>query len=495
MLYLAPHLRWWHLSPGNVLAIGLFIALLAKSAIPITDQDLWWHLATGQHIVQTHSIPHHDIFSYTATDHKWITHEWLTEVGMIGLHRLGGQAALILATCIIVVLSFFLVYVQCVARPHMAVFAVLFGALASAITWGPRPQMLSMLLTACLLYLLHQLRQKKRALWWAFPGLIALWVNLHSGFFLGYVIISAILIGDSLAHFLNYSTSDTLDRRGLRNLALTLGACVAAAGLNPNGFKILWYPFETLSSRAMQEYIQEWAPPAFNRPEYWPTVALLFAGMLAFILSRRKRDLSDLILFIGFSFMALLSARHIPLFALVASPILTRYGAQIELGRLHWDLSGPHPARPIRKTLVLINWLLVLIFVAAGAIRISNVLMDNKNAGARSFPVHAVEFIQRQGLAKQRMYNSYNWGGYLLWRGYKVFIDGRADVYLDDFINQYMLGYLIRDEWRVPLDKFSVDYVLIERNAPLAILLRESHEWRQIYEDDLAVIIVRNRSK
>jgi hypothetical protein len=486
-------LRWWRLSAGHLLVIGLFVALFAKSAVPIVDPDLWWHLATGNYIVNTHSIPHQDVFSYTATDHKWITHEWLTEVGMIGLYRLGGQAALILATCIIITLSFCIVYMQCVARPHLAVFAVLFGALASALSWGPRPQMLNMLLTALLLYLMHQVRQEKRALWWAFPALIALWANLHSGFFVAYVVLGTVIIGDLLAHLFDHQSSDTLDRQGLRKMALTLGACVAAAGLNPNGFKILWYPFETLGSRAMKAYILEWASPTFHQPEYWPTAVLLFAGVLALALSRRKRDLVDLLLFCGFSFMALLSTRHISLFALVAVPILTRYAAQIDLGRLRWDLSRPPSFRPVRKTLVFVNWLLVVIFVAAGAIRISKVLMDKKNAEERSFPVHAIEFIQSQGLAKQRMYNSYNWGGYLLWRGYKVFIDGRADVYLDDFFNQYMLAYLVRNNWRVPLDKFSVDYVLIERHAPLAVLLRESHEWRQIYEDDLSVIIVRNR--
>ncbi len=487
------HRHWWRLGPANLLVIALFTALLATGATPITDPDLWWHLATGRYIVETHSIPHKDVFSYTASDHKWITHEWLTEVGMIGLYRQGGQAALIMATSIIITLSFAIIYMQCAARPHLAIFAVLFSALASAVTWGPRPQILNMLLTAILLYLLYQLRQKRRPVWWAFPALIALWANLHSGYFLAYIIIASVLISDLLAHLLDYRTSATLDGRALRNLALVLGVCIIAAGLNPNGYKILWYPFETLSSQAMQKYIQEWAPPAFNQPRYWPAIALLFAGVLAFILSRRRRDLTDLTLFFGLLFMALLSARHIPFFALVSAPMLSRYFSDVELGRLRWDLSAPYLPRPMPNALVLINWLLVLVFVAVGASRVSKVLAENQQVNPARFPVHAVEFVQRQGLATQRIYNSYDWGGYLIWRGFKVFIDGRADVYLDDFINQYALAYLIQDDWRVPLNKFSVDYILIERQAPLAILLRETDEWRQIYKDDLAIILSRLR--
>ena len=86
--------RWWQLDPQRVLVLALFIALLAMSAREIADPDFWWHLATGRYIVETRSIPHHDVFSYTATDHKWITHEWLTQVGMIALYSGGGLTAL-----------------------------------------------------------------------------------------------------------------------------------------------------------------------------------------------------------------------------------------------------------------------------------------------------------------------------------------------------------------------------------------------------------------
>lgn len=477
----------------HVLTLGLWIALFVMSARTVSDPDLWWHLATGRYIVQTRSIPHHDVFSYTVTDHKWITHEWLTQVGMFGLYKLGGLSALLLATCAVVTLSFFIVYIQCEARPHLAVFAVLVGALASAVTWGPRPQMLNILLSALLLYLLQLVRVEKRPLWWAFPLLTVVWVNMHSGYFLGYVILGAVLVGDGLAHLLDVRTPATLDRRGLRNLTLALGASVIAALLNPNGFKMLWYPFETLGSKAMQEYIQEWAPPAFNRPEYWPTIALLFGGMLALVFSRRRRDLSDLLLFFGFGFMALLSARHIPLFAVVATPILTRYGAQIELGRLRWDMSRLPPARPPRGALLVLNWLLIVLFVLAGAVRVADVLVKNRAAEVSRFPVRAVEFIERQGWGERRMYNSYNWGGYLLWRGYKVFIDGRADVYLDDFMNEYVLTYQLRGDWRVPLNRYAVEYILIERDASLAALLDESAEWERVYEDELAAIWTRTQ--
>ena len=73
-----------------------------------------------------------------------------------------------------------------------------------------------------------------------------------------------------------------------------------------------------------------------------------------------------------------------------------------------------------------------------------------------------------------------------------MFIDGRADVYLDAFMDEYVLAYQLRGDWRRPLDRYDVDYILIERGASFAALLEESDEWAQEYADEQAVIFVRN---
>ncbi len=483
---------WWRIGPQHVLVIALFVALFAISARETTDPDLWWHLATGRYIVETRSIPHHDVFSFTALDHKWITHEWLTQVIMIGLYNAGGLGALLLAACAVISGAFWIVYLQCDARPHLAVFTVLLGALASAVTWGARPQMINILMTAAFMYLLHRYKGGRRNALWQLPVLTALWVNLHSGYFLGLALIGLTLAGDALANLLAHRTVQTLSWEQLRDLGLTLLACIAATLLNPNGYKMLWYPFETLGSTAMQQYIQEWAPPNFNLPQYWPTIVLLFGGAASMAFTRRERDLGDVLFFFGLGLAGLLSARHIPLFAVVATPILTRYFAPIRVGRLRWNLLLLSPMRRPAGLTVAFNWALALIFVLAGGWRVGNVLRENRDVEMRHYPVHALAYIDAHGLAEKRMYNTYNWGGYLLWKGYRVFIDGRADVYLDDFMNEYVLAYQLRGDWRQPLDKFKVDYILIESGASFETLLAVSDEWERAYRDDQAVIFVRS---
>jgi hypothetical protein len=300
-------------------------------------------------------------------------------------------------------------------------------------------------------------------------------------------------VGEGTGRLLRLEAEKRLSPGQLGSLALSLLACVGAALLNPNTYKMLWYPFETLGSTAMQRYIQEWAPPDFREPAFWPAAALLLGCAAAMAFSRRRRDFTDVLLYGALGFAGLLSARHLPLFAVVAVPILTRYLSRIDLGRLSWDLTNLRPARRPGRATVILNWVLVVLLVGAGGARIAAVAVENRSVEARLYPLQALAFIEREGLEAQRMYNSYNWGGYLLWRGYKVYIDGRADVYLDAFMDEYVLAYQLAGDWRRPLDRYQVDYVLIEAGIPFASLLEESTEWARVHDDAQAVIYVRDR--
>ena len=166
------------------IAVILLFGLLGMTARNATDPDLWWHLRTGQWIVESGHVPHSDPFSFTSAGHAWISHEWLSEAVFYELWKHGGFAALIAFPAIITTAGFMLLYLRCRAKAHWAAAATALGALAASPSWGVRPQMFTFTFASLLLWLVEWGENRPKILFWI-PPLFLLWLNLHGGFALG----------------------------------------------------------------------------------------------------------------------------------------------------------------------------------------------------------------------------------------------------------------------------------------------------------------------
>lgn len=464
------------------------IALYAMAVRETLDPDMWWHLRTGEYILQR-GIPRHDIFSFTVPNNEWITHEWLSEVMMWGVYRLGGLPLLLVAFAALTALTFWLVYSCCEGRPYLAAFVTLLAALASAIVWGARPQIFNLLLLALFVWLVERYRaQALTARWlWLLPLLTAVWANLHSGYLLGVVLLGTYTVGMALD---GWRQADRWHR--IRPLALVTAASFLAAALNPNGVKLWVYPFLTLGSRAMQTFIQEWQAPDFRQAVFWPFAALLVLGVGSVLLSGTRPSWTEALLFGGTAVAGLTSSRNIPIFAIVAAPIVARHLLLAAEGTAVYPLVSGTATLPAATRLQAgLNWLLLGLALLGAALWTVQTVSQNKAAIVQRYPVTAVDYLIEQGMAEAQGYNSYNWGGYLIWRGLPVFVDGRADVYGDTFLFEYRRAFDGTDRWRQPLESYDVDYILIERDSALVAKLAQAAEWAQVYTDDLATIFVR----
>lgn len=480
------------LTTRRVMALVLLLCLFAMAVRPNLDPDFWWHLRTGQLIWETRSIPRHDIFSYTVSGQPWLTHEWLTQAIVYAIYAAFGQGGLILGFAAIITGAFALLYLQCAGRPYLAAFVVVWAAIASAVTWGVRPQMLSLLLSSVFLYVLHLYRTGSRSVIWSLPPLMALWANLHGSFFLGLVYPVVLMLGATIDNLWRPRGEGTMAWRDLRRLAVVTVITALAPVLNPNGLQLLIYPFGTLGSPAMQAYIMEWFTPDFHLTEFQPFALYLLALLLSMGLSTRIPSAAELILAVGFGYAALRSARHMPFFLLVTAPTLT---AQL----LHiWRNAGWSDRffrrRPQRgQAHVVLNWLLLGVVILGVAAKTAYTISSNDRAQREALPVAAVDFVVESEISGN-MYNLYHWGGYLIWRLYpeqKVFIDGRADVYGDTFIDGYLRVYQLREGWSVPLERYDVELVLIDRASALSTVLDESPSWDRSYADEIAAVFVR----
>ena len=298
------------------LAFFFMVFALAVGQSANIDPDLWWHLQTGQDIVLSKAIPHVDIYSFTKAGSEWVTHEWLSEVLIYALYRGSGWGGLLFIFSGLITIALYITYRSCDGQPYVAALAGLLAAASSSPLFGIRPQMITLLFASIYIALLSRYERdgQSRPLWWMVP-IMLLWVNFHAGYALGLALITLYLI--SLA----------LDRkwRLLRPLALVLLACMATVPLNPNGFRMFSYPLETLTSPAMAAYIEEWASPNFHEVTFLPLAVLMFALIGALALTPKRARAGELFLLLATGFGALRSVRHIPIFALIAAPVLARH--------------------------------------------------------------------------------------------------------------------------------------------------------------------------
>jgi hypothetical protein len=112
-------------------------------------------------------------------------------------------------------------------------------------------------------------------------------------------------------------------------------------------------------------------------------------------------------------------------------------------------------------------------------------------------PVKATDFIVREGITG-RMFNTYHYGGYLIYRLYpnqRVFIDGRADMYGDAFIKDALAIYQGGSEWKRRFDRYGIDYVICESEAPLRQLLLQEGSFRLVFDDGMHSVLLRDIEK
>jgi hypothetical protein len=464
----------------NVFLAVLFLGLFAMSARNVTDPDVWWHLKTGQYITEHKSVPHTDPFSYTRAGQPWVAHEWLSELLMYRLLRTTGYAGVILIFAAVVAASFFLLYLRCGPAPYVAGVATLCAAWATVPVWGVRPQVLSLLLTSLWLLILERSERNPKLLWWTLP-LTLLWVNLHAGFALGLALSALFLAGEWIERALGYSRQSP---PRLRTAALILLFDLLIVPLNPNGLRMFSYPIETLRSTAMQKYIAEWASPNLHHAEYWPFLLVVLSTFAALSWSRKNVDVRalDLLLLLVSLYAALCSIRMIPFFVLIAVPLVsTRLG--------NWPRSHSKPERV--EAGILLNGAIVLAMAAFVGVHVAKVIQRQPQVEIERFPARAVEFLKIHPPAG-RIFNHYDWGGYLIWNLYPstpVFIDGRADLYGQQLLDQFADTYQFKSAWQQPLERWSIDAVLVPPDSALATGLRSSHSWTVSYEDAQAVLL------
>jgi hypothetical protein len=471
-------------------AIIIFTLLFAMATRIPVDTDMWWHLRAGEYTL-THGMIYADPFSFTRLGVEWTNHSWGAQIILYGIWKVFGSLGLAIYTAGLATAGMWFVYRTCSGNVYLRAFALVIGAATAAVFWSPRPQMISFFLSTVILYLLYLQKQKKIDHLWLIPPIMLVWGNLHAGFAIGFLFLMGAMAGETLENIFNPTREDLVPWTGIRKLALVTGVSVAAICVNPYGLKMLAVPIQTISIGALQNFIQEWNSPNFHERQVWPFAFLILGLFGAAGASKKRLGWTDFILSSGTAFLGLVAGRNIAVFAVVATPVLTHHVNDILVER-GWNL---RPVQRVTPSQARFNMVLIgAIMLAAGA-KVALVL-DAKTieeTQRENLPVAVTEYLKTAHLSG-RMFNSYNWGGYLLFNlpDQAVFADGRTDLYGDEFLtHDYVQTAVGAPGWRETLDRYQISFVVMEANSGLARYLRSEPGWKLNYEDEQAAVFVR----
>ena len=491
---------------------------------PIGDEnDIWWHLKTGKIILEGHGLPpKYDVFAYTSADREWHNHEWLTQIGMYGAYQafedrvLGGMRGVILAKALVLVAAFLMVWLLAAQRSGDFAVAAIVTILAisvSRFSIKARPPVITYLFLPMALMIFYNLQWRYERVfrrWFLFLllGIVTiLWANMHGGFILAILVAGCFALGtliDGLAEWLMAGRAGRWWRHS--SVAIAWAFALTALGLflaslvNPYGFKLYGMYLRVMGDSELIGAISEMQPPdlRFTRDFLFMTAALIVFGSLA---RRQLPTATDYLLLVFFFQQSTAHVRHLPLFAIIAAPILA-WQVRSFYDQLHpkWRLRWPTITTGL--AVVVAAWAVLAPrpgWVQSGGAgpgerpRAQSALQRSMALwnGPAYDPVGYPESICDELLIRDypgRIFNEVYFAGYLIWRlspeRYQVFTDSRFDIFGGDF---QRLAWIIQNGrqaegdqpgWSDLLDRYGVNIVIIDRYKPLNERLEDSGQWK-----------------
>jgi len=474
----------------------VFIACFTGSGgFLLGDGDTGYHIRAGEIILRDLAVPRHDPFSFITPPLPWTAHEWLSEVVMAIVHNALGLPGLVFLFALLLSTTYWLLFrwIRSNGRNILMDLMILVPVLlSSSIHWHVRPHAFSLLLIVLLYQILVLHKEDRGNYLYVIPPMMLLWVNLHGGFIVGFLFMGIFLSGYLLGFLASNGEERPVSANKGKQLSLVCGASVLAACVNPYGIHAFLFPFRLLSETYLMDHVQEFLSPNFHGFAPYRYLLLFLIGILG--LSKARITATELMLILSLTSMSLYSARYIPLCAIVYSPILSKYGDILiqqykgrgsgllrQRSRAYEEIDASAKGYAIP--------LFVLVFFAALAAGKIPVHFPEKMA-----PESAIHFLRANPI-RGNMFNDDTIGDhviYNLYPQYKVFMDGRLDMYGTRIVKEYEKVISLQPGWRDVLVKYDINFVFFYTDSLLSRTLASDESWKQIYTDNVATIFLRN---
>jgi len=455
------------------LATGLFLLLFAAfSHGTLNDGDTFSHVRTGLWILQQHAVPHTDIFSYTLHGAPWTPHEWLAEVLFALAFQVAGWAGVLALTAGCAGAAGYLLS-RALARglqgPALLAASGM-GAMSCMSGLLARPHLLALPIVILWIDRLITARRSDTGpvtIWMG--SLMLLWANLHGGWAFGLV-----LLGLFATERMVSAPGNLRDRWiASRNWWYAVASATLASAATPNGMEGVLFPVR-LSLIPNLSMVREWQSADFSVLS--PLELIVLAGMGLGLSGRVRLDGFSTLLLLALAHMALQHRRHEALLAV--SGVLLMADAVASRSR-----STPAPADRY-GTLVFVS--------AASAALLLRLCLPIALADSQVAAPSAIAHVPPQ-VRSRPVFNSYEFGGFLIFSGIAPYIDGRADMFGPRFLNDYVV--LLSpdpDRFRTVVERYGIGWTLLRPGEPLVKMLDRTCGWHRIHSDNTAVVHVRD---
>jgi tetratricopeptide (TPR) repeat protein len=430
------------LRPGPwVLGALVAAAAFALAVTRVEDPDAWTHLALGRLMVETRGLPAHEVLVFPSGALPYHNTEWLYDVILFVVFRLGGLPGVVLLKAATAALAFWLLFKDAtLPREPTADSQWLRAVIAAAVLLAclpmvryrfvERPDIVLMVFLSSTIYVLDAYLFEGRRWLYALPAVHVLWANMHPSVVVTLVPFGAALAGGIALRLVDRWRGDpapgTPSTAQLRVVAGVLIADLLASLLNPRGVEILTLPLQLAGSPWFNQEINELQRPPFNLyPGPYVLAALL---VLTLAVLWRRRPVQQALLVLPFAYLGLTAVRFIFLFVVVGAPVLARSLGAITL--------MPTARRLRSAALILATACLAAAAVTAG-LALAHVppwADSRKTMGlgmdSRFVPEGALRYLDRIGMTG-RLFNAFHFGGYIAWRDFPkraAIIDGRGYV-------------------------------------------------------------------
>jgi hypothetical protein len=472
------------------------------------DGDTGWHVRTGEWILSHGRVPDKDLFSFTKSGQPWFAWEWLWDVVFARLHQRWGMAAVVIGSLLIISLTsallFRLTSRKC-GHPLIAVAVTFLAVAGSSIHFLARPHLVTLLFVVVFYSLLERVREDRRVrLLWCLPPLTVLWVNLHGGWFVGVALIGIYAIGELASGLLDAQPRSwrPAARRALP-YAATASLCLAASLAGPYTYHLHVHIFQYLTDSFQREHIMEMLPISFQNPAARYFEIMLLAGGAAVLWHLRRQRFTECLLLLLFAHLGLIASRNIPIFGIVAAPVVALALAEwvrklAEAPVAAWLRRLAHGLDGLGASLAEMDGVPRTHLVSVAAIVLVTAIFYapapppafRAKFDAKAFPAKALASLSGPG-TQGRVFTYDQWGDFLIYNQYpqrRVFIDGRSDFYGSRFVEKYLDIVNVKYTWQRLLNEYGVDTVLLPPDAPLAGALKESSRWHVVYDDGVAIV-------